>query len=70
MGPLESNLASNGVTTMPKALRDAIAVPYGGRLVWTLMPDGTMQVRLKCAYRQRRARSDSASTAGERRALA
>jgi len=50
MTSLESNLAANGTTTVPKQLRDALDAPLGGRLVWTLLADGvTLQAKLRYA---------------------
>ena len=46
---LETNLAPSGATTFPKALRVALDAPHGGRLIWRLQADGTVQVRLKYA---------------------
>ncbi len=50
MKSLESHLAPTGTTTVPKALRSRLNAPLGGRLVWTLHPDGlTLQARLRYA---------------------
>jgi len=53
MKALETTLAHSGVTTVPKALRAALGALGGGRLTWTLTPDGVMEVRLKHAYLER-----------------
>jgi len=59
MKTYESNLAEVGTTTVPKVLRVALGVPTGGRLAWTLQPDGTLLVRLKCTYPARSRRTAS-----------
>ena len=41
-----SNLSASSVTTVPKQLRDQLNAPLGGRLVWTLLPDGNLQAKL------------------------
>ncbi len=52
---LESNLSSDGATRVPKALREALGAPHGGRLIWQLLPDGTLSVTVKHRYVARRA---------------
>jgi len=49
MASLESNLSAAGTTTVPKQLRDQLNAPLGGRLTWKLLPDGTLQAKLKYA---------------------
>jgi antitoxin PrlF len=43
----ESTMTSKGQTTIPKKLRDKLAVKSGDRLGFTLMPDGTVLMRVK-----------------------
>jgi hypothetical protein len=50
MKAFESHLTSCGLTTVPKALRTALGAQYGGRLVWALLPDGSLLAQLKHAY--------------------
>ncbi len=50
MKTLETHLTPSGTTTVPKALRCALGAEQGGRLVWELLPDGTLRVTLKHAY--------------------
>jgi len=50
MKTLETHLAPSGTTTVPKAIRTALGTQNGGRLVWQLLPDGTLRVVLKHAY--------------------
>ena len=50
MKTLETTLAKSGVTTVPKALRTALGALGGGRLTWTLTPEGVLEVRLKHTY--------------------
>jgi hypothetical protein len=50
MKTFESNLAPTGATTVPKQLRVALGATEGGRLVWQLLPDGTLHVKLKYSF--------------------
>lgn len=43
----ESTLTSKGQTTVPQAIRTALAAVPGTRLVWHLLPDGRISVRMK-----------------------
>lgn len=43
----ESTLTSKGQTTIPKAIRDKLAIRSGDRITFTLMPDGTVLMRVK-----------------------
>jgi len=43
----ESTLTSKGQTTIPKGIRDKLAMKSGDRMTFTLMPDGTVVMRVK-----------------------
>jgi AbrB family looped-hinge helix DNA binding protein len=43
----ESTLTSKGQTTIPKGIRDKLAMRSGDRLMFTVMPDGTVLMRVK-----------------------
>ena len=43
----ESTLTLKGQTTVPQPIRDALHVTAGAKLLWNLMPDGTIIVRAK-----------------------
>lgn len=43
----ESTLTIKGQTTVPQPIRDALKVASGAKLLWHLLPDGTIQVRVK-----------------------
>lgn len=43
----ESTLTIKGQTTVPQPIRDALQVSAGAKLLWNLMPDGTIIVRVK-----------------------
>jgi antitoxin PrlF len=43
----ESTLTMKGQTTVPQIIRDALSVAPGAKLLWNLMPDGTIIVRAK-----------------------
>ena len=43
----ESTLTSKGQTTIPKDLRDRLGMKSGDRMTFTLMPDGTVLLRVK-----------------------
>jgi len=43
----ESTLTSKGQTTIPKGIRERLAMKSGDRMTFTLMPDGTVLMRVK-----------------------
>lgn len=43
----ESTITSKGQTTVPAEIRALIRAEPGTRLVWSVMPDGTIIVRAK-----------------------
>jgi antitoxin PrlF len=43
----ESTITSKGQTTVPALVRQQIGAQSGTRLVWHVMPDGSMIVRAK-----------------------
>lgn len=43
----ESTLTRKGQTTVPQPIRDALHAQPGTKLLWHLMPDGTIIVRAK-----------------------
>ena len=43
----ESTLTSKGQTTIPKGIRDKLAMKSGDRITFTLMPDGTVLMRVR-----------------------
>jgi AbrB family looped-hinge helix DNA binding protein len=43
----EATLTSKGQTTIPKEIRDTLSLKSGDRITFTLMPDGTVQMRVK-----------------------
>ena len=43
----ESTLTSKGQTTIPKDIRDRLHMKTGDRMTFTLMPDGTVLLRIK-----------------------
>jgi antitoxin PrlF len=43
----ESTLTSKGQTTIPKDIRDSLGLKSGDRITFTIMPDGTVQMRAK-----------------------
>ena len=43
----ESTLTSRGQTTIPKEIRDSLGLKSGDRITFTMMPDGTVQMRIK-----------------------
>jgi len=50
MKSFETTLTERGITTVPKALREAIGALGGGRLIWRLTSEGALEVTLKHAY--------------------
>ena len=45
--PDGSTLTSKGQTTIPKEIRDGLGMKSGDRMTFTLMPDGTVVMRVK-----------------------
>ncbi|MGH8259027.1 MAG: AbrB/MazE/SpoVT family DNA-binding domain-containing protein [Steroidobacteraceae bacterium] len=43
----ESTLTSKGQTTIPKDIRESLGIKTGDRMTFTLMPDGTVLLRIK-----------------------
>jgi AbrB family looped-hinge helix DNA binding protein len=43
----ESTLTSKGQITIPKDIRDSLGLKSGDRITFTMMPDGTVQMRVK-----------------------
>jgi AbrB family looped-hinge helix DNA binding protein len=43
----ESTITSKGQTTVPAEIRERLGAVAGTRLVWHLMPDGSLIVRAK-----------------------
>lgn len=43
----DATLTSKGQTTIPKEIRDSLGMKSGDRINFTLMPDGTVLMRLK-----------------------
>jgi antitoxin PrlF len=43
----ESTLTTKGQTTIPKDIRDSLGLKSGDRITFTMMPDGTVQMRVK-----------------------
>ena len=44
---MESTLTSKGQTTIPKNLRDRLTMKSGDRMTFTLLPDGSVLMRVK-----------------------
>jgi AbrB family looped-hinge helix DNA binding protein len=44
---IEATLTSKGQTTIPKEIRDRLNMKEGDRMTFTLLPDGTVLMRLK-----------------------
>jgi antitoxin PrlF len=42
-----ATLTSKGQTTVPKEIRDGLGMKTGDRMTFTLMPDGTVIMRVK-----------------------
>lgn len=45
--PADATLTSKGQTTIPKEIRDGLGMKSGDRMTFTLMPDGTVIMRVK-----------------------
>ena len=43
----ESTLTSKGQTTIPRGIREKLAMKSGDRMTFTLMPDGTVLMRVE-----------------------
>ena len=43
----DATLTSKGQTTIPKEIRDSLGMRPGDRMTFTLMPDGTVIMRVK-----------------------
>jgi antitoxin PrlF len=43
----ESTLTSKGQTTIPKEIRESLRMKSGDRILFTLMPDGVVVMRVK-----------------------
>jgi len=50
MKSFETTLTERGITTVPKALREALGALGGGRLIWRVTEEGTLEARLKHTY--------------------
>ena len=43
----DATLTSKGQTTIPKEIRESLGMQPGDRITFTLMPDGTVSMRVK-----------------------
>ena len=43
----DSTLTSKGQTTIPKDIRDTLGLKSGDRMTFTMLPDGTVLMRVK-----------------------
>lgn len=43
----DTTLTSKGQTTIPKEIRESLGMKAGDRMTFTLMPDGTVVMRVK-----------------------
>ena len=43
----DSTLTSKGQTTIPKEIRNSLGMKTGDRMTFTLLPDGTVLLRVK-----------------------
>jgi antitoxin PrlF len=43
----DATLTSKGQTTIPKEIRDSLRLKPGDRMTFTLLPDGTVLMRVK-----------------------
>ena len=43
----DATLTSKGQTTIPKLIRDSLAMKAGDKMTFTLMPDGVVIMRVK-----------------------
>lgn len=46
----EAMLTSKGQTTIPKEIRDRLGMKAGDRMSFTLLPDGTVIMRVKTGH--------------------
>ena len=44
---IEATLTSKGQTTIPREIREVLRLKAGDRMTFTLMPDGTVILRVK-----------------------
>ena len=45
--PRDATLTSKGQTTIPKEIRESLNMKEGDRMTFTLLPDGTVLMRVK-----------------------
>jgi AbrB family looped-hinge helix DNA binding protein len=43
----DSTLTSKGLTTIPKDMRETLGMKSGDRMTFTMLPDGTVLMRVK-----------------------